>query len=732
MNLLELRKLLTQISLRHARKIGKRYFSNVTYEGGKQVTEIQIPVPWGHISGKWWGRTDRKPLLGLHGWQDNAGTFDRLMPLLPEDVSVLAVDLPGHGLSSWYPSSIYYNTQQGLVCVRMIVKHFKWDSVSILGHSMGSELGFLYSAVYPDDIKILIGLDLIKPISVDQVKLAKRAASIIDKTLDMHDINKDNCPKYEYSELVERLLKGYKGSLTKDCCEVLLKRGKVKFDNCKYYYTRDPRLNSSTGLLSEFPHDHLMTLANRIRCEVLNIKGKPGKDFEDQKHYYEALDLVKNSAKRYEFHEVDGSHHFHLSNPVPTADIIEKFLCSTIILYGFPSAFLHTIFVHSAYLSTLSVLADGFLGCWQLAALAKLLYLHLSNDSRTSRTTPLGVILGRIEFNISIRMTLHKLRKFLEQINLRRIRMLGRHFSNGTFEGGKQVTEIKIPVPWGHISGKWWGRTDRKPLLGLHGWLDNAGTFDRLIPLLPKDISVLAVDLPGHGLSSWFPSSVYYNIQQGLVCVRMIVKYFKWDSVSILGHSLGSQIGFLYSAVYPDEINTLIGLDMIKSISIEPVRLGKRVSSVIDKTLDKHDIKKESLRKYDYMELVERLLKGYEGSLTKDCCEILLKRGKGTFDNAKFYYTRDPRLYSSTGLLSEFPHDHLMNLASRIRCEVLNIKGKPGKDFEDPKYYHEALNMVKNSAIRFEFHEVDGLHHFHLSNPIPTADIIEKFLLKAT
>jgi hypothetical protein len=31
--------------------------------------EIKIPVPWGHISGKWWGPTDRKPVLTLHGWQ---------------------------------------------------------------------------------------------------------------------------------------------------------------------------------------------------------------------------------------------------------------------------------------------------------------------------------------------------------------------------------------------------------------------------------------------------------------------------------------------------------------------------------------------------------------------------------------------------------------------------------------------------------------------------------------
>ncbi|CAG7829321.1 unnamed protein product, partial [Allacma fusca] len=43
--------------------------------------------------------------------------------------------------------------------------------------------------------------------------------------------------------------------------------------------------------------------------------------------------------------------------------------------------------------------------------------------------------------------------------------------------------EIRIPVPWGHIAGKAWGNKNGFPVLGLHGWLDNAGTFDTIAPL---------------------------------------------------------------------------------------------------------------------------------------------------------------------------------------------------------------------------------------------------------
>ena len=55
------------------------------------------------------------------------------------------------------------------------------------------------------------------------------------------------------------------------------------------------------------------------------------------------------------------------------------------------------------------------------------------------------------------------------------------------------------------IIGKEWGDATGEPWIAMHGWLDNCGSFDRLLPYFPKNQRVICIDIPGHGLSSHYP-----------------------------------------------------------------------------------------------------------------------------------------------------------------------------------------------------------------------------------
>lgn len=92
---------------------------------------------------------------------------------------------------------------------------------------------------------------------------------------------------------------------------------------------------------------------------------------------------------------------------------------------------------------------------------------------------------------------------------------------------------------------KAWGPPNGKPVIGIHGWLDNAGTFDTLIPLLPKNLRIVVVEIPGHGLSDPFPPDIAYNYIDTLLAVERLIKRYHWEDkkISFLVHSLGGATG---------------------------------------------------------------------------------------------------------------------------------------------------------------------------------------------
>lgn len=114
------------------------------------------------LAGKWWGPKATRPIVCLHGWQDNAGTFDRLIPLLSRDQSFLAIDLPGHGLTSRVPDGMSYHSMDNLYLLNFLSKEYNWDKISLMGHSMGSILSFMYASVFPSKVDLLIQIDALK------------------------------------------------------------------------------------------------------------------------------------------------------------------------------------------------------------------------------------------------------------------------------------------------------------------------------------------------------------------------------------------------------------------------------------------------------------------------------------------------------------------------------------------------------------------------------------------
>ncbi|XP_068141700.1 probable serine hydrolase [Drosophila tropicalis] len=292
--------------------------------------EFSIDVPWGTVAGKWWGSRNRQPIIALHGWQDNCGSFDRLCPLFSAEYSVLAIDLPGHGKSSHYPQGMqYFIFWDGICLIRRIVRKFNWQNVILLGHSLGGALTFMYAASFPDEVAKLINIDIAGPTVRGVKRMAEGTGKALDKFLDYETLPASKLPCYSYDEMIKLVLDAYDGSVDETAVKVLMKRGMQVNPNRPgasegYLFARDLRLKVS--LLGMFTAEQTKAYARQIRCKVLNIRGIPGMKFEMPEVYADVIAILKEHAKSVVYVEVPGTHHLHLVTPERVAPYINNFL----------------------------------------------------------------------------------------------------------------------------------------------------------------------------------------------------------------------------------------------------------------------------------------------------------------------------------------------------------------------------------------------------------------------
>ncbi|XP_071447023.1 probable serine hydrolase [Hetaerina americana] len=305
-----------------------RLFCMDYQNSAKYFEDITIPIPWGNVSGKWWGAANVQPILAVHGWEDNAGSFDELAPLLvSENSSFLAIDLPGHGKSSHVPLGTTYNFMDGVTLIRQIVKHYNWDKITLIGHSYGSKVTFTYSAFFPNNVLNLIGIDCARAeIIQTEDNVAQGLRTAIESALYLEEkIAQKKPPAYSMAEMIQLMQTASKGPFSKKCCEAILKRGaKESYVKGKYYFSRDPRLKALPfGRLSE---EMLFACASRISCNVLQLNAKPGWGFGQSEAHGKTLELMEMGARRFEHYFLEGTHHFHLDTPEQVASVVKKFL----------------------------------------------------------------------------------------------------------------------------------------------------------------------------------------------------------------------------------------------------------------------------------------------------------------------------------------------------------------------------------------------------------------------
>ncbi|XP_010708516.1 serine hydrolase-like protein 2 isoform X1 [Meleagris gallopavo] len=292
-------------------------------------------------------------------------------------------------------------------------------------------------------------------------------------------------------------------------------------------------------------------------------------------------------------------------------------------------------------------------------------------------------------------------------------------------------SEVKFPVPWGHVAAKAWGPPEGHPVLCLHGWLDNANTFDRLIPLLPRDCQYVAMDFSGHGLSSHRPAGSPYHFLDYVSDVRRVAAALRWRRFTLMGHSMGGSVAGMFAFIYPEMVDKLILLEnlgfLLAPEDTEAWLKSKRLA--IDRLLSL-EAKQQAPKARSPEAALQRLLEANR-HLTAEGGAILLQRG-ATETPTGLVYNRDMRVRTQSR--EYLTVEQCVKLLQKIKDRVLIILAQDGllipHKLESRNQFVKSLREAFEHTLKEDIQlvEVPGSHFVHLNEPEVVSGIISNFL----
>lgn len=277
------------------------------------------------------------------------------------------------------------------------------------------------------------------------------------------------------------------------------------------------------------------------------------------------------------------------------------------------------------------------------------------------------------------------------------------------------MNTIELLVQGLSISCKSWGNPENPPIVALHGWLDNANSFDQLAYILQNKFYFIAVDLPGHGHSSHLPTSSNYHFIDGVFTVVQIINALQLDKVHLLGHSMGACLGSLVAGVAPERLLSLSLIEGLGPFSSPAKTACKQLSAYLEHVTHKKTKNAKGYNKFENAALA-RSKKGYVSfDIAKTLCERGVMEQEGLF-----YWRHDRRLLDPSPLW--MTEEQILSCLKAIQVKTCLIWASQGFSF-DSELIQERIKAVKDLKIE----HLDGGHHIHMEKPDSISQILADF-----
>ncbi|TVT69732.1 MAG: alpha/beta hydrolase [Pseudomonas sp.] len=273
--------------------------------------------------------------------------------------------------------------------------------------------------------------------------------------------------------------------------------------------------------------------------------------------------------------------------------------------------------------------------------------------------------------------------------------------------------EVRLSLPHLEVAAHLYGPDDGKPVIALHGWLDNAATFSRLAPRL-QGLRIVALDLPGHGHSDHRPIGAGYNIWDYVHDVLQVAEQFGWQRFSLLGHSMGAIVSVLLAGALPERVERLALIDGVIPYTGEADSAPQKLGSALEALLAVNDKRKPVYASFD--QAVQARMKGV-GAVSREAAEMLAQRGLMPVPGGYTWRT-DPRLMLPSAM--RLTRAHALAFVNRVACPTSLVLAEQGLMTQP-----ELLELVE--GFPFDIRRLAGGHHLHLDDDIGAEAVARVF-----
>ncbi|MHC6225787.1 alpha/beta fold hydrolase [Pseudomonas sp. X10] len=261
-----------------------------------------------------------------------------------------------------------------------------------------------------------------------------------------------------------------------------------------------------------------------------------------------------------------------------------------------------------------------------------------------------------------------------------------------------------------------WGPQDGTPVLALHGWLDNAASFERLAPLL-EGCFVVAPDLIGHGRSDHRRGDSGYYLWEHAEDMLALVDSLGWSRFHVLAHSMGTGVASIL-ATLTSGIASMMFIDgmgapftVAEDGRLEHLRRAYRLKRLAQRTR-LHGFSAPGSVQFDSLEsALQQRRSSIDGNLSLEAARILALRDLLRVGDG-YRWRHDPRLVLPEPM--PLTEREACELLRRIRCPLYLMLGRQGL-FAGDLFDKRQPALPRHAQVFWH----PGGHHFHLESASP-------------